>query len=111
MGADMTKWLQAARQGIDTEAGVAETDQRPVLSVLSVLSEGVSADAATSPRVARPPASPSASEQRTWTGRIVSLAEWRRMTEWERAGPNGRLWCGLCQSWHGPGQCEDGGDG
>jgi hypothetical protein len=109
----MTKWLQAARQGIDTEAGVAETDQRPVLSVLSVLSEGVSADPVTQPCVAgfeRPPASPSASEQRTWTGRIVSLADWRRMAEWERMGPNGRFWCGLCQSWHGPKQCEDGSD-
>src|SRR6056297_4129205 len=33
---------------------------------------------------------------RTWTGRVVSLAAWRRMTEWEKHGPNGRLWCGLC---------------
>lgn len=27
---------------------------------------------------------------RTWTGRIVSLDEWRRLTEWEKHGPNGR---------------------
>ena len=36
---------------------------------------------------------------RTWTGRIVSLDEWRRLTEWERHGPNGRLWCGVTKQW------------
>ena len=35
----------------------------------------------------------------TWTGRIVALDEWRRLTEWERHGPNGRLWCSISQSW------------
>lgn len=35
----------------------------------------------------------------TWTGRIVSLHEWRRLTEWERHGPNGRRWCGERKKW------------
>jgi len=35
----------------------------------------------------------------TWTGRIVSLDEWRRLTEWERRGPNGRHWCGIKKQW------------
>lgn len=39
---------------------------------------------------------------RTWTGRIVSLDDWRRLSEWERNGPNGRMWCGLCRAWHLP---------
>ena len=31
----------------------------------------------------------------TWTGRIVSLADWRSMTDWEKHGPNGRHWNGI----------------
>jgi len=45
----------------------------------------------------------------TWTGRVVSLDAWRELTEWERHGPNGRHWCGLCRCWHQPGQCDGGG--
>jgi hypothetical protein len=29
----------------------------------------------------------------TWTGCVVSLDEWRRLTAWERHGPDGRFWC------------------
>lgn len=42
---------------------------------------------------------------RTWTGRIVAVAEWKRLTDWERDGPNGRLWCGKCQAWHEVNEC------
>lgn len=35
----------------------------------------------------------------TWTGRVVSLDEWRRLTAWQRYGPNGRRWCGISQLW------------
>lgn len=42
---------------------------------------------------------------RTWTGRVVSLEEWRTLTEWQKHGPAGRLFCGLCQSWVKPGDC------
>lgn len=70
-------------------------------------------------RIARPPASgpknddqpaPSVSRQddpplnadgyaRTWTGRVVSLANWRALSDWDRHGPNGRLHCGICRQW------------
>lgn len=36
---------------------------------------------------------------RTWTGRVVSLEEWRRLTKWERFGPNGRHWNGNSRRW------------
>lgn len=36
---------------------------------------------------------------RTWTGRIVSMDEWLRLTEWERNGPRGRMWNGLTRQW------------
>lgn len=39
---------------------------------------------------------------RTWTGRVVSLDEWRRLTEWEKHGPNGRLWNGITRQWEQP---------
>jgi hypothetical protein len=39
---------------------------------------------------------------RTWTGRVVSLAAWRMLTEWERHGPNGRHWNGITKQWEHP---------
>ena len=43
---------------------------------------------------------------RTWSGRVVSLDAWRKLSAWERHGPNGRHWDGRTRSWEGP---EDGG--
>lgn len=39
---------------------------------------------------------------RTWSGKVVSLDDWRRLTDWERAGPAGRLFCGTCRAWVAP---------
>jgi hypothetical protein len=38
----------------------------------------------------------------TWTGRVVSLAVWRMLTEWERHGPKGQHWNGLTREWEAP---------
>ena len=38
----------------------------------------------------------------TWTGRVVSLADWRRLTAWERHGPDGQHWNGITQQWEHP---------
>lgn len=35
----------------------------------------------------------------TWTGRIVRLDEWKRLSEWDSHGQDGRLWCGICREW------------
>ena len=35
----------------------------------------------------------------TWTGCVVSLADWRHLTEWERHGPDGRHWNGITKQW------------
>ena len=35
----------------------------------------------------------------TWTGRVVPLDAWRRLSAWERLGPDGRLFCGICRAW------------
>lgn len=36
---------------------------------------------------------------RTWTGRIVSLDEWRRLTAWERDGSTGKHWNAITRQW------------
>ena len=37
--------------------------------------------------------------QLTWTGKVVSLADWRTLSEWERHGSTGRVWDGKTQQW------------
>lgn len=36
---------------------------------------------------------------KTWTGRVVSLDEWRKLTDWDRHGPDGKHWCGKRREW------------
>jgi hypothetical protein len=107
----MTRWLQAAKRA----TGEVNADAGEVLSVLSVLSQGGEPQAAQGARRVEP--DPNAETfpygtacnlgdtPRTWTGRVVSLAAWKRLTEWERHGPNGRLWCALCKFWHISADC------
>ena len=33
---------------------------------------------------------------------VVSLEDWRTLTEWERHGPNGRHWNGITRKWEVP---------
>ena len=35
----------------------------------------------------------------SWTGKIVSLEDWRSLTEWEKHGPDGRHWNGITRKW------------
>lgn len=37
----------------------------------------------------------------TWTGRVVSLDDWRHLTAWDRKGPDGQHWCGISKTWKG----------
>jgi hypothetical protein len=36
---------------------------------------------------------------KTWTGNVVSLEEWRGLSHWQKHGPDGRIWCGICRAW------------
>ena len=96
-----------------------------VMSVMSVLSEGgmprpQPSAPAPSPQdgePARPAASPDIADDAprilcsvtgrpvTWTGKVVSLDAWRSLSAWERHGPDGRLFCGICRAWVAPGGC------
>lgn len=39
---------------------------------------------------------------RTWNGRVVSLAVWRELTDWERHGPRAQHWNGKTGQWENP---------
>jgi len=39
---------------------------------------------------------------KTWTGNVVSLDAWRQLSDWDRHGPDGRLWNGITHSWETP---------
>jgi hypothetical protein len=41
---------------------------------------------------------------RTWTGRIVSLDDWRSLSEWDRHGSTGKLWSALSGRWEATGE-------
>ncbi len=58
--------------------------------------------------VARPLTRNPETALRTWTGRVVSLAAWRDLTEWERYGPNGRHWNGITKLWEKPEEDDKG---
>ena len=38
----------------------------------------------------------------TWTGRVVSLDEWRGLTDWQRHGPRGAIWNATTGRWKQP---------
>lgn len=80
---------------------------QPVKSVNSVLSEGVTPQpkpAKPQPQEAFPYGTACGPEDmlRTWTGRVVPLADWRTLTDWERHGPKGQHWNGLTREWEQP---------
>lgn len=35
----------------------------------------------------------------TWTGKVVSLEAWRRLSDWQKHGSTGMVWNGLTQAW------------
>ena len=122
----MSIWLEAARKArcqtdrtdkTDRTAKTPSIQPTPaprhaapaeVLSVLSVCQ--FKADSVSAP--ADPPRAFSHSGRPvTWTGRIVSLDEWKRLSAWDRHGQDGRMFCGACREWVMPGGCPhtDGG--
>lgn len=88
-----TRWLraaQAAAQGVpplDTQTS-AETPDTQAASRLGV------------PRPeAFPYGTAPGGRPVTWTGKVVSLDEWRHLSEWERHGSTGKVWNGLTRQW------------
>ena len=38
----------------------------------------------------------------TWAGNVVSLADWRKLSAWEKHGPDGKHWNGQTGQWEPP---------
>lgn len=58
-----------------------------------------SPEPAPSPNAASPYGQGCGGLQRTWTGKVVSLEEWRRLSEWDRHGSTGKMWNGITKHW------------
>lgn len=98
----MTRWLQAAKSATAPRAAAPtpSTTDKGVLSVVSVSSNVKAAKPKTPEAI--PHRQTVAGFPCTWTGRVVSLADWRALSDWERHGPNGRHWNGLTREWEEP---------
>ena len=121
----MTRWLAAAKMATDATTQPTElTKPAPapsnrggtskdngVLSVLSVVSEGETGKAPhdgsldSSEVKAFPHGVTASGRPLTWTGRVVSLAEWRELSSWDRNGPDGRVWNGRTRRWEKADKC------
>lgn len=92
------------------ESGQAAYEPAPVpISTISTISTPPDARAHVGRPPSRPPDRPDpetlpygcgvSGSPRTWSGRVVSLDEWRRLTEWEKHGSTGKTWNGLTRRW------------
>lgn len=77
---------------------VADVAMHPATTAQPITPNAASVATLTTPQI-NPKSETVGGRMTTWTGCVVSLDEWRRMTDWQRHGPNGRLWCGNEQAW------------
>lgn len=107
----MNRWLTLAKEP-DGKANalpdtLTEPDKRgfyPVLSGCRVEKSEIETPRGEA-RADPPPAFSITGRPLTWTGRIVTMDEWRRLSDWDRHGPDGRLFCGICREWVPPERC------
>lgn len=121
----MTRWLAAAKLATDATTQPTELTKptpRPnnrdaaskstgVLSVMSVVSEDEAGKAThdggldDSKTEAFPHGVTASGRPLTWTGRVVSISEWRQLSSWDRNGPDGRVWNGKTRRWEEAEKC------
>ena len=115
----MNRWLALAKDPDDRAKPLpdnpTEPDKRGFCPVLSGCRVEKSPLESTHPTIASAPSLDKGDMFRhgrsvtgrplTWTGRVVSLDEWRRLSAWDRHGPDGRMFCGACREWVVPGAC------
>lgn len=104
----MNRWLALAKEPDEKTSPLpdklTEPDKRGLCPVLS----GCRVEKSENEEAGRedPPRAFSVTDRPlTWTGRVVSLDEWRKLSEWDRHGPDGRMFCGACREWVAPGRC------
>jgi hypothetical protein len=115
----MNRWLALAKEPDDKARRLPDTRPEPAESPFCPVSAGCGVEnipvkCAPLPNIPLPSQDSDNSfrhgrsaggNPRTWTGRIVSLDEWRSLSAWNRHGPDGRLFCGICRDWVQPGAC------
>lgn len=116
----MSRWLQMARAWEENRKPLPDTRQEPAESPtepapLTFLPVSAGCRVEKSEQAAPAPSAPAHSRADgnspfrhgrsvagipvTWTGKVVSLDEWRRLSEWERHGSTGKVWNGLTRQW------------
>jgi quinol monooxygenase YgiN len=99
----MSKWLDAAKRvEVVASVKVEPLKRKPVKSVLSVLSEATRPTPIPGcevPKQEFPYGLSVGGRPKSAHGRVVSLEDWRNMTEWEKHGPKGSRWNGCSYQW------------
>ncbi|MEI4473352.1 hypothetical protein [Frigidibacter sp. MR17.24] len=98
--------LTTSNPSFDTPTEVDRTTFRPLLSACRAR-EADHRPAAPAQRPSRkdpegsvsPYGTAQGDRPRTWTGRVVSLDEWRRLSDWERHGSTGQHFDGRAGRW------------
>ena len=109
----MSRWLALATEPeIETQTPpdnltkpdktLSTQPERGFCQVLSNCQAGVEEYPSSAPDTDEPRSTSICGRPKTWTGKIVSLDEWRKLTEWERHGPDGRVWSGITRKWEKP---------
>lgn len=100
-GEHLTDTLQKPAETVLPQAVCARPDLLQVPAVCRADNPNESAAASSVPRKATDMGHGLSPGGRplTWTGKVVSLDEWRSLNEWERHGPDGKRWNALTQAW------------
>ena len=106
----MSRWLALASEAGDEPLtscdSVTKHDKTPstqpergFCQVLSHCHTGTEDKPAPAPDTDKPRHTSICGWPKTWTGKIVSLDEWRTLSAWDKHGPDGRHWNGITRKW------------
>lgn len=110
MGGEMSRWLQLVRKAAENPASLPDTPTEPDKSPSAVpeqafcpLLSGCRVENLEKDRSElEEPHAPSQSignRPRCWQGKVVSITEWKALSDWERWGPQGATWNPLTARW------------
>ena len=73
---------------------LSRVSQAPVAEIHTFVAKVASVATPSAPRT-EPDGETVGGRAVTWTGKVVSLDDWRHLTAWEKHGPDGWHWCGI----------------
>ncbi len=89
---------QGCTPATSATSATQETQNTPHVADVAAR-QGRKAENPPSPDDVSPYGQTSGGRQRTWTGKVVSLDDWRTLSEWERHGSTGKVWNGMTRAW------------